>query len=74
MSVAAAAEARLDEGAVEATESEPGRLFEPSGPTLEDRIVATWDELTAAGRVSCPVCSGEMTRGGGCESCGAELG
>ena len=49
------------------------RLFEPQGPTLEDRIVAAWDELTAAGRATCPVCSGEMTRSGGCEDCGSEL-
>jgi hypothetical protein len=49
------------------------RLFEPQGPTLEDAIVATWDELAAAGHATCPVCSGEMSRIGGCESCGAEL-
>jgi hypothetical protein len=73
MSVVATAQARLDEGAVEVAEPEPGRLFEPNGPTLEERIVAAWDELTAAGRVSCPVCSGEMTRADGCKSCGAEL-
>jgi hypothetical protein len=49
------------------------RLFESQGPTLEDRIVAVWEELTGAGRVSCPICSGEMSRTGGCESCGSEL-
>jgi len=49
------------------------RLFEPSGPTLEDAIVATWDELAAAGHATCPVCSGEMSRANGCETCGSEL-
>jgi hypothetical protein len=49
------------------------RLFEPQGPTLEDRIVAAWDELTASGRVSCLICAGEMSRTGGCDSCGSEL-
>jgi hypothetical protein len=49
------------------------RLFEPKGPTLEDRIVAAWDELIAAGHVSCPVCGSEMSRTSGCESCGSEL-
>jgi hypothetical protein len=50
------------------------QLFDPARPTLEDRIVATWDELTAAGRTACPVCSGEMTSTRGCASCGSELG
>jgi len=49
------------------------QLFDPAGPTLEDRIVATWDELTAAGRTICPVCSGEMAGTRGCEGCGSEL-
>ena len=49
------------------------RLFEPQGPTLEDSIIATWRELASAHRVTCPVCSGEMTRVSGCSSCGAEL-
>jgi hypothetical protein len=49
------------------------QLFDPSGPTLEDAIVATWDELTVAGHATCPVCSGEMSAAGRCESCGSEL-
>jgi hypothetical protein len=56
-----------------ASELVAGRLFDPQGPTLEDSIVAAWDELTVAGRVKCPVCSGRMSRTGGCESCGSEL-
>jgi hypothetical protein len=60
-----------DEGDV--SEGTAGRLFDPQGPTLEHSIVAAWDELTVAGRVTCPVCSGEMSRTGGCESCGSEL-
>jgi hypothetical protein len=59
------------EGAV--TQPRSQRLFEPKGPTLEDRIVAAWDELTAAGHVSCPVCGDEMSRTGGCPGCGSEL-
>jgi len=59
----------------EAESAEPPaqRLFEPKGPTLEDSIVAAWDELISAGHVACPVCSAEMSRAKGCESCGSEL-
>jgi len=57
----------------EGTEPVAEQLFDPQGPTLEDSILATWDELTAAGRVTCPVCSGQMSRTGGCHTCGAEL-
>jgi len=57
----------------DASEAVAGRLFDPQGPTLEDSIVAAWDELTVAGRVTCPVCAGEMPRTGGCENCGSEL-
>ena len=50
------------------------RLFEPQGPTLEDAIVATWDELVSDGCTGCPVCgSGEMSPATGCEACGSEL-
>jgi hypothetical protein len=49
------------------------RLFEPQGPTLEDSILATWQDLTSADRATCPVCSGEMTRASGCSTCGAAL-
>jgi hypothetical protein len=49
------------------------RLFEPQGPTLEDTILATWQELASADRASCPVCSGEMSRANGCDACGSEL-
>jgi hypothetical protein len=52
----------------------PGpRLFEPAGPTLEDAIVATWEELASAGHATCPVCAGELARGGACGTCGSEL-
>jgi hypothetical protein len=55
--------------------AEPGasRLFEPQGPTLEDSILATWHQLASADHATCPVCAGEMTRGNGCEACGADL-
>jgi hypothetical protein len=49
------------------------RLFEPQGPTLEDSILATWDELKRSDHATCPVCSGEMSRTSGCDSCGSEL-
>jgi hypothetical protein len=32
-----------------------------------------WEDLCAEGHAACPVCRGSMVRGGGCESCGAEL-
>jgi len=69
----ATSEAALTRPEAEGTRRATPRLFEPQGPTLEDRIVAAWDELTAAGHVTCPICSAEMTRAGGCERCGAEL-
>jgi hypothetical protein len=50
------------------------RLFEPSGPTLENSILAVWRELASEDQAICPVCSGEMTRAGGCASCGSQLG
>jgi hypothetical protein len=49
------------------------RLFEPQGPTLEDAILATWDELASADRATCPVCSREMSRASGCNGCGSQL-
>lgn len=58
--------------AVATPEAPATRLFEPQGPTLEDAIVAAWEELSAAGSTTCPVCSGTMS-GGRCEGCGSEL-
>jgi len=49
-----------------------GRLFEPSGSTLEDRILGAWEDLDERGRTECPVCRGELEPAG-CQSCGAEL-
>lgn len=49
------------------------RLFEPQGPTLEDSILATWQQLASEDHATCPVCAGEMTRANGCEACGADL-
>jgi hypothetical protein len=53
-------------------------LFETRGqrsnrPTLEDRLLATWDELTVTGTAECPVCGSELHAAGGCEGCGSEL-
>jgi len=49
------------------------RLFEPQGPTLEDAILATWEELVSRDIATCPVCSGEMSRAGGCKHCSSRL-
>jgi hypothetical protein len=48
------------------------RLFEPSEVTLEDSILGAWEALTAHCRADCPVCHGELERGG-CATCGSEL-
>jgi hypothetical protein len=48
------------------------QLFEPSGSTLEDRILGAWEDLTAFGRTECPVCRGELELSG-CTRCGSEL-
>jgi hypothetical protein len=57
----------------ESAEPPAQRLFEPQGPTLEDAILAAWDELMGADHATCPVCSGEMSRMSGCETCGSTL-
>jgi hypothetical protein len=51
------------------------RLFEPGGATLEDSILAVWEDLVAQGRAECPVCGGPMSPSadGGCPACGSEL-
>jgi hypothetical protein len=73
MSALATSEAPLARPKAEAAGPSNPRLFEPHGPTLEDRVIAAWDELSAAGQVTCPICSGELTRTSGCERCGSEL-
>ena len=73
MGPVATSHAPLARREAEAAEPSTPRLFEPQGLTLEDRIVAAWDELSAAGHVTCPICSGQMSRTGGCEECGSEL-
>ncbi len=49
------------------------RLSEPSGWTLEDKILGVWEDLAAGNPAECPVCHGRMRRGSGCESCGSDL-
>ena len=49
------------------------RLFEPSGWTLEDAILAVWEDLTAGNPAECPVCQGRMRVSSGCGDCGSEL-
>lgn len=48
------------------------QLFEPSGSTLEDRILGAWEDLTARQHAECPVCSGKLEPSG-CARCGSEL-
>jgi DnaJ-class molecular chaperone len=48
------------------------RLFEPSQVTLEDSILGVWEALKVRGRAECPVCHGELERGG-CATCGSSL-
>jgi hypothetical protein len=53
------------------------RLFEPQRPdggvTLEERLLAVWEDLTREGHAGCPVCGGRMRAAGGCEHCGSDL-
>jgi DnaJ-class molecular chaperone len=48
------------------------RLFEPSEVTLEDSVLGVWEALEVQGRAECPVCHGELERGG-CATCGSSL-
>ena len=62
-------------------------IGDPSAPaprreTLEDRIAATWDALTASHAAACPLCGGDLAArysagarpvGGRCRSCGTEV-
>jgi hypothetical protein len=51
------------------------RLFEPraGGVSLEDQILAAWEDLARATSAECPVCSGPMRIASGCDACGSEL-
>jgi tRNA(Ile2) C34 agmatinyltransferase TiaS len=49
------------------------RLFQPGSVTLEDSILAVWENLVAEGRAECPVCGGSISADGGCPGCGSEL-
>jgi hypothetical protein len=61
----------------------PGYLAEPEGrPTLDDVIVAGWQQITSGAAASCPVCHGELrpvwTAGtrpvaARCQDCGSRL-
>jgi hypothetical protein len=70
---AVATHERVRRGDVHGEQPHEQRLFEPQGPTLEDAILEVWRELTGGDGVTCPVCTGEMTPGGRCQSCGSEL-
>ena len=73
MSAVATRRPRAQEPELDSAAPPAQRLFEPQGPTLEDSILAVWQELSNADHATCPVCSGQMTRAGGCASCGTEL-
>jgi hypothetical protein len=73
MTAVATRESHAREREVDSAERPAPRLFEPHGATLEDAILATWDELMSSDHATCPVCSGEMSRTSGCDSCGSEL-
>ena len=60
-----------------AAERPAARLFEPHRPdggvSLEERLLAVWEDLTARGQAGCPVCGGRIHVASGCEDCGSEL-
>jgi hypothetical protein len=58
-----------------APERSAQRLFEPraGGVSLEDRILAAWEDLAGATSAECPVCAGRLQRQAGCEDCGSQL-
>jgi hypothetical protein len=53
------------------------RLFEPQRPdggvSLEERLLAVWEDLTRQGHAGCPVCGGRMRTAQGCEGCGSAV-
>jgi hypothetical protein len=51
------------------------RLFEPraGAVSLEDQILAAWEDLAGATSAECPVCGGRMRITSGCDACGSEL-
>jgi hypothetical protein len=59
--------------AVATRERHPGGLERGSAKPPAQRLFATWRDLTNADSATCPVCSGEMSRAGGCTSCGTVL-
>jgi len=73
MAAVATAETHVTDSERDGAEAPTPRLFNPHGPTLEDAILATWEKLATAGQAPCPVCGGEMSHAGGCESCGSEV-
>lgn len=60
-----------------AAERPAARLFEPHRPdggvSLEERLLAVWEDLTRDGHAGCPVCGGRIHVASGCEACGSEL-
>lgn len=51
------------------------RLFEPRAGevSLEDQILAAWEDLAGASSAECVVCQGRMSMSTGCDDCGSQL-
>jgi hypothetical protein len=56
----------------EAAPSSSPHEQERSGPTLEDVVLAAWEDLGLRGRAACLVCEG-WTEPSGCPRCGSSL-
>ncbi len=58
-----------------APERSAQRLFQPRAGevSLEDQILAAWEDLAGASSADCVVCGGRMKSTTGCEDCGSAL-
>ncbi|MDX6582577.1 MAG: hypothetical protein QOI10_1761 [Solirubrobacterales bacterium] len=60
-----------------ATARSATRLFEPQRPdggvSLEERLLAVWEDLISHGHAGCPVCGGRIQADAGCDGCGSAL-
>jgi hypothetical protein len=43
------------------------------GVSLEERLLAVWEDLTGHGHAGCPVCGGRINAGAGCDGCGSAI-
>ena len=58
-----------------APERSAQRLFQPRAGevSLEDQILAAWEDLAGTTSADCPVCHGAMSVSSGCDDCGSQL-